>query len=131
MAAATVHRLSQWAAKLRSMPSHCLPLAKDSMRSFTPVRRRPAAAGSRSSTSGRRETVMLKLRSRSTATSSMFTRFCTSTRTKPSPFTSATVPTAPMGRKLSAVRAARAWADFCISSVTRSPSAGALPVSSL
>ena len=35
IAAATSHRLFQWAAKLRSIPSHCLPLAKARMRSLT------------------------------------------------------------------------------------------------
>ena len=42
--APTVHKLSQWAAKLRSMPSHCLPLAKERMRSLTSVRRRAASS---------------------------------------------------------------------------------------
>ena len=74
---------------------------------------------------------MLKLRSRSTATSSMFTRFWMSTQTKPLALTSEMAPVTPMGRKLSPSSAARGCSSFCMSSVTRSPSTGALPVSSL
>ena len=73
---------------------------------------------------------MLKLRSRSTATSSMFTRLWMSMHTKPLALTSEIAPVTPMGRKLSASSAARGCSCRWVSTVTRSPSAGALPVSS-
>ena len=113
------------------MPSHCLPLAKASSRSLTSVSLRAASGRSRSSTSARLDRVMEKLPPGSRAISSMFTRFWMSMHRKSLSLISETTPTAPMGRKLSAVSWARGCSCFCMSSVTRSPGTGSLSQSAL